>query len=112
MREPVEQVAEIESKVVLPEGAGERFSGYAVIGLPYTSGHILALRRFPASSIGPGYTSVWHRDPEGKWTFYQDASPELACSRYFGKELEETVRQPINIEWTGNRSFTVRSRGE
>src|SRR5207248_4755244 len=27
---------------------------------------------FPASSIGPGYRSVWHRDPHGRWTVYQD----------------------------------------
>ena len=73
----------------MPEGEGERFFGYAVIGLPFDSGHVLSLRRFPASSIGPGYTSVWHRDPEGRWTFYQDALPELACSRYFGVEIRD-----------------------
>jgi hypothetical protein len=112
MREPKEYVDEIESAAVLPEGEGERFNGYAVIGLPFDSGHVLALRRFPASSIGPGYTSVWHRDAEGKWTFYQDAPPELACSRYFGNEIDETVRQPISVGWNGPRSFTVSSVGE
>jgi hypothetical protein len=35
-----------------------------LMGLPLASGHILAMRRFPASSVGPGYTSVWHRGPE------------------------------------------------
>lgn len=34
---------------------------------------------FPASSIGPGYTSVWHRDPGGTWTFYSEASGELVA---------------------------------
>ena len=41
----------------------DRFAGYAVIVLPFRSGHVLSLRRFPASSVGPGYTSVWRRDP-------------------------------------------------
>ena len=54
----------------LPDGPGDRFSGYAIIGLPFQSGHVLALRRFPTSSIGPGYTAVWHRNPSGRWTFY------------------------------------------
>jgi hypothetical protein len=58
MREPAEYAGEIERDATLPAGSGERFSGYGVMGLPFRSGHILALRRFPASSIGPGYRSV------------------------------------------------------
>jgi hypothetical protein len=58
MREPKEIVDEIEAAAVLSDGEEERFFGFVVIGLPFDSGHILALRRFPASSIGPGYTSV------------------------------------------------------
>jgi hypothetical protein len=111
MREPKDLVDEIEAGATLSEGKDERFFGFAVIGLPFDSGHILALRRFPASSIGPGYASVWHRDPEGRWTFYQDTPPELACSRYFGKEIEETVLQRIHIKWNSPRNFTVRSEG-
>jgi hypothetical protein len=112
MRQPKDLIDKIEASAALTDGGDERFFGYAVIGLPFDSGHILALRRFPASSIGPGYTSVWHRDPEGRWTFYQDAPPELACSRYFGNELEENVQGPIEIKWSSPRSFTVRSEGE
>ena len=109
MREPKDIVDEIEAVASLSEGGeDERFFGYAVIGLPFDSGHVLALRRFPVSSIGPSYTSVWHRDPEGRWTFYQDAPPELACSRYYGSELEETALRPIDITWNSPRDFTVR----
>lgn len=54
----------------LPGGDEERFSSWGVMGLPFRSGNILAFRRFPASSIGPGYSAVWHRDPTGLgcWT--------------------------------------------
>ena len=112
MREPKDIVDEIETVAALSEGGeDERFFGYAVIGLPFDSGHVLALRRFPASSIGPSYTSVWHRDPEGRWTFHQDAPPELACSRYYGNEIEETTLQPIDIKWDSPSDFTVRFKG-
>jgi hypothetical protein len=110
MREPVEIVNDLESRAAssgLSTGLDERFMGYAVIGQPFASGHILALRRFPASSIGPGYTSIWHRDPSSKWTFYQDAPPQVTCTRYFGKYIDEVVEQPIRIQWTGPRSFSV-----
>jgi hypothetical protein len=48
----------------LPGDAEERFAGYGVMGLPFRSGHYLALRHFPATSIGPGFRAVWHRDPQ------------------------------------------------
>ena len=107
MREPAEYADEIERAAALPAGSGERFFGYGVMGLPFASGHILGLRRFPASSIGPGYRSVWHRDPGGRWTFYQDQPAELACTRYFGAEVEEVREGPIEISWTGPRSFEL-----
>jgi hypothetical protein len=64
--------AEVERHPELPSGGEERFAGFGVMGLPFDSGHVLALRRFPASSIGPAYTAVWHRDPAGRWAFWQD----------------------------------------
>ncbi len=64
MSDPRGLVERIERGIELPEGVDERFSGYGVMGLPFASGHILALRRFPASSVGPAYTSVWHRDSD------------------------------------------------
>lgn len=51
--------AEAEDTDQLPPGDEERFAGYGVMGLPFASGHVLAMRRFPSSSIGPAYTSVW-----------------------------------------------------
>src|SRR5215217_6712147 len=109
MREPAEIVRELEAHAELPPGSEERFFGYGVMGLPFKSGHLLGLRRFPASSIGPGYRSVWHRAPDGRWTFYQDQPPEMACTRYFGDEVDEVREGPIEIEWTGPRALAVRA---
>ena len=105
--EPKEIVHHIETNAGLPAGPGERFAGYTVIGLPFRSGHVLALRRFPASSVGPGFTSVWHRDPRGVWTFYSTVEPDLGCSRYFGGEVTYNAIVPIGIEWTGPAEFSV-----
>jgi hypothetical protein len=104
---PREIIRQLEAEPSLPAGNGDRFAGYAVIGLPFQSGHVLALRRFAASSLGPGYTSVWHRDARGVWTFYSTINPDLGCSRYFGGEITHNIVTPIDIEWTGPACFNV-----
>ena len=81
------------------------------MGLPFTSGHILALRRFPASSVGPPFRSVWHRDPSGRWTFFQDVPSVQGCARYFGAAVAEVVAATIEIAWDGPRRFSVTVTG-
>lgn len=107
MSEPRELIEAVERDAKLPSGDDERFSGYGVMGLPFSSGHVLALRRFPVNSVGEGYTSVWHRNPEGAWTFYTTSPPLQSCPRYFGSAVTEAKVTDIQIQWTGPRSFTV-----
>jgi hypothetical protein len=104
---PREIIRSIEESAALPAGTGDRFAGYAVIGLTFRSGHVLALRRFPASSVGPGYTSVWHRDPTGNWTFYSTVPRQQGCSRYFDSLVKREIVTPIDIVWTGSEQFRV-----
>ncbi len=85
----------------LTEDAAEHFAGYAVLGLPFTSGHYLAFRDFPVSSVGPGYRSVWHRTPGGEWTIYANTAPEFSCARYFGAAVHQTVETDVDIRWSG-----------
>lgn len=112
MPEPAEAATAMEAAPELPAGSAERFAGYGVMGMPFTSGHVLAMRRFPASSIGAGYTSVWHRDPDERWTFYQDQPASMGCARYFGPEARRVIETSISVEWEGPRSLTVTTRGE
>jgi len=107
MSDPRDLVAGIEECQRVRGEFEERFAGYGVIGLPFGSGHVLALRRFPASSIGPGYRSVWHRDPDGRWTFFQDIEAVHGCSRYFGAAVAEVASAKIEIEWVGPELFSV-----
>jgi len=78
-----------------------------VMGLPVVAEHVLGMRRFPASSVGPGYTSVWHRGPAGGWTFYSDVEPLQSCNRFFGAAVETFERTPIALEWTGPRRLRI-----
>ena len=50
---------------------------------------------------------MWHRDPQGRWTFYSDVPPQLACPRYFGSAVGEAVVREIEITWTSPRDFTI-----
>ncbi len=98
----------IEHGAPLARSHAERFFGYGVMGLPFVSGHVLALRRFLASSIGPGYTSIWHRSPQGAWTMWVDVEPLLACPRYFGSDVERVVQTSIEVSWQDPFRMTVR----
>jgi hypothetical protein len=100
-------VAEAEDRRDPPAGDGERFAGYGVMGLPFANGHVLAMRRFPASSIGPAYTSIWHRDPDGRWEFWQDQPDDRACSRYFSAAVADTRHVAIGVEWTGDATLRL-----
>jgi hypothetical protein len=107
MAEPKDLVDSLEQGTKLPSGDEERFSWYGVLGVPFTSGNLLAMRRFPASSLGESYTSVWHRNPQGRWTIYTSVAPQMACPRYFGSAIDETGVREIQISWTGPRDFTL-----
>lgn len=95
----------------LPRGDEERFAGWGVMGMPFASGHILAFRRFSASSIGPGYFAVWHRDPTGLWQMWQTVQPDLACPRYFSAALDRSHVRDIEVGWDGPREVTIRITG-
>ncbi len=58
----------------LPQGSEERVAGYGVMGQTFASGHVLGLRRWTASSVGEQFASIWHREPDGRWHFYDRLS--------------------------------------
>jgi len=75
--------------------------GWGIFGLPFESGHVLALRVFPHSSFGP-YRTVWHRDPGGGWSIHVDG-PEVdsACPRTTAPRVTTRVaRTSPSPGWT------------
>lgn len=86
--------------LLLSPGPDERVAGFGVMGVPFTSGHYLAFRDFPVSSFAPGYRSVWHRDPDGVWTFYATTPGRQSCSRYFSAATPTApVQCDIGSSW-------------
>jgi hypothetical protein len=109
MKSPAEFAHTLEDRPVLPPGDCERVSGYGVMGLPFTSGHVLGLRRWTASSVGDRFTSIWHRDPNGHWTFYESISCDIACTRYFGADVERVETGPIDLDWEAPTRLRIRT---
>ena len=106
---PLTAVTRQKADPRLPDGPGERFTVHGIMGLAFAGGHYLALRYVVASSIGPGYRSVWHRDPAGRWSMFTTTAPELSCPRYFGSAVAQVERVPtIDVSWGDLYSFVVR----
>ena len=104
---PWQAVAALLAQPRLPEGGDERFTGYGVMGMPFASGHYLALRDMVATSVGPAYRAIWHRDPAGRWTIHTTSAPELSCPRYFGS-VAASVRVPgIEVSWRDDHTLDV-----
>jgi len=110
--EPREYALRTEGASIAKNEREEAFSGYGVMGLPFASGHVLGVRRFPASSIGPGYFSVWHRHPDGRWDFYADVEAMLSCNRFFGAAVASFKQTEIRLNWPEPRTLVVEMPAE
>lgn len=91
----------------LPKGDDERFVGYGVMGVPFETGHYLALRDMVASSVGPAYRALWHRSPGGLWTIHSTAAPQVSCPRYFGSAAVAVQVPSIDVEWRDDFTLHV-----
>jgi hypothetical protein len=85
--EPRELIPDIEEDASPPSGSGHR--------------------RFPASSFGPAYITIWHPDPDGDWHFYQDVPPREGCACFFGRALADVTRLPIETHWDGPQHLRI-----
>ncbi|MGY2875825.1 hypothetical protein ACVW00_003015 [Marmoricola sp. URHA0025 HA25] len=104
---PRETVAALVADPRLVEGHDERFTGYGVMGLPFASGHYLALRDMVASSVGPAYRAIWHRDPAGHWTIHTTGDPALTCPRYFGSVAAAAHAPSLDVSWRDDQVLEV-----
>jgi len=108
MLKPADVINPAVNEVLRAEAGRESFAGFAVVGQPFASGDVLCLRRFRASTIGPGYSAVWHRSPAGEWTVYTSIAAELSCPRFIGAAIARAVETPVELEWTGPAALSVR----
>jgi hypothetical protein len=109
---PRDTVAAVLANPMLPPGDDERFVGFGIMGLPFSNGHYLAMRQFPATTFAPPYLSVWHRDPSCNWTFYATTPGQQSCARYFGSATpNDAVQCDISVSWLGPWSVVVEIPG-
>jgi hypothetical protein len=109
---PQETVAAMLANPTLPPGDDERFVGFGIMGLPFSNGHYLAMRQFPAASFAPPYVSVWHRDPSCNWTFYATTPGQQSCARYFSSATPNPTAQcDIGVSWAGPSSVVIEIPG-
>lgn len=103
-----DELQRIEPRVVTsPWPDHEHYRGYAVMVLPFSSGHLLGLRVFPENDFAP-YKSVWHRTPEGDWSIYNDGpSLDTTCPRWWGPALRHADLTSIELTWTGPNDLRV-----
>ena len=96
-----------EGRGEAPWPGHEYVRGWGVFGLPFDSGHVLALRVFPENSFAP-YRTVWHRDPDGNWSIHVDAPRlDIACPRYYGPACQEVGHARIEVSWDSSRALRV-----
>ncbi len=105
---PREAALAAQRNSVLRPETDERITGYGVMGLPFRSGHFLARRHMPASSIGAEHQTVWHCGPDGTWTFIPDTGPQQRYARYFASnDSARTTRLDTERSWDGSLSLRV-----
>ncbi|MFW6192957.1 MAG: hypothetical protein ACOC83_05685 [Gemmatimonadota bacterium] len=86
----------------------ETVRGFAVMSLPFASGHILACRVIPESDFGP-YSTLWVRRPDGRWSLHVDGPRlDVACPRYWGEAAAESAFADIELDWTGPNTARMR----
>jgi hypothetical protein len=105
---PASAAADAALRPALPNGEGERFTGFGVMGIAFDTGHYLALRVWTESTIGDPYRSVWHRDPQDRWHMYVTAPPEQSCPRYFSAAASFERVAGIELTWTDAHRLRVR----
>jgi hypothetical protein len=88
-------------------GRADSFRGYGLFGQAFASGDLLAFRRYDWSSIGPPFTTVWHRRPNGRWTCHTNVEPDRSCARYFGLPEDTVRRDGIDIVWRGSHELSI-----
>jgi hypothetical protein len=106
---PQDTVAAVLANPMLPPGDDERCAGFGIMGLPFSNGHYLAMRQFPATTFAPPYVSVWHRDPSCNWTLYATSPGRQSC--FSPGAPTDAVQCDIDVSWIGPWSVLIASPG-
>jgi hypothetical protein len=94
----------------LAEGAAgsvAHFTGYGLLSLTLESGDIISFSRVVASSLGPPYTCVWHRDGAGRWRFHVNIAPSRSCLRFVVPAASDVRVDDISLVWKSRLELSL-----
>ena len=112
---PDDAVKAVLDNPVQPDGDDEPFAGFGVMGLPFESGHYLALRGFPRHRLHRRIFGVAPRSGR-HWTFYRPRPPaELRSLLHAARQRRRSVRYRRRVDHavvvSGDDSRTARVVG-
>lgn len=102
--------ARLEARRWIEPGESVRFSGYALLDLHFESGHVIALRRASASSVGPPFSELWVRAPGGEWAVHANVEPARGAARFLGASAPRVMHDDIDIRWNGPHEVGITAR--
>jgi hypothetical protein len=90
----------------VPQGV-VRLHGYALLSLAFESGDVIMFRRVTASSMGPPFTTLWHRGPAGAWRFHVNVAPARSCLRFLGMSPDQVRTDDISVVWKSRHELAL-----
>jgi hypothetical protein len=88
-------------------GSAAHFTGYGLLSLTLESGDVISFSRVVASSMGPPYTCVWHRDAAGRWRFHVNIAPSRSCLRFLAPAACDVRVGDISLAWKSRLELSL-----
>jgi hypothetical protein len=88
-------------------GSAAHFTGYGLLSLTLESGDVISFSRVVASSMGPPYTCVWHRDVAGRWRFHVNIAPSRSCLRFLAPAACDVRVGDISLVWKSRLELSL-----
>jgi hypothetical protein len=88
-------------------GCAAHFTGYGLLSLTLESGDVISFSRVEASSMGPPYTCVWHRDAAGRWRFHVNIAPSRSCLQFLAPAACDVRVGDISLVWKSRLELSL-----
>jgi hypothetical protein len=87
--------------------SAHHFTGYGLLSLVLDSGDVITFTRVVASSLGPPFTCVWHRDGAGRWRYHVNIVPSRTCLRYLASDACDIRVGDISLVWKSRLELSL-----
>jgi hypothetical protein len=91
-------------------GNSAHFAGFGMHSLSLASGDVMAFTQVAASSLGPPFTAVWHRDSDGDWRVRVNIAPSRSCLRFLLTAASDVRVDDITVVWKSRLELSLYMR--